>query len=63
MESALLITLGDNVGVGGWAMACRGVTTGDDTQVSRVLPATVLAVGIPVPVIEVLSPPMIKSEH
>jgi maltose O-acetyltransferase len=52
-ESALPITIGDNVWLGGGVIVCPGVTIGDDTVVgagavvTRDLPPAVVAVGNP----------------
>lgn len=56
-ESALPITIGDNVWLGGGVVVCPGVTIGDNTVVgagavvTRDLPANVVAVGNPARVV------------
>ena len=60
-ESALPITIGRNVWLGGAVIVCPGVTIGDDTVVgagsvvTRDLPAGVLAVGNPARVVRSLA--------
>ncbi|WP_413561567.1 sugar O-acetyltransferase [Bdellovibrio sp. HCB209] len=60
LESALPITIGNNVWLGGNAIICPGVTIGDNTVVgagavvTKSLPANVLAVGNPARVIKEL---------
>jgi maltose O-acetyltransferase len=56
-ERAAPITLGDNVWLGGGVIVLPGVTIGDDSVVSRDLPAGVLAVGNPARVVRELSSP------
>lgn len=57
LEAAQPITLGDNVWLGGGVIVCPGVTIGDNTVVGagsvvvRDLPANVVAVGDPAPVV------------
>lgn len=59
-ESALPITIGDNVWLGGGGIVCGGVSIGDDTVVGAGsvvagdLPAGVLAVGSPARVVRAL---------
>ena len=59
-ESALPITIGDNVWLGGGAIVLAGVTIGDNTVVgagavvTRDLPANVVAVGNPARVVRTL---------
>jgi len=62
-ESALPITLGDGVWIGGGAIVLPGVTVGDDTVVgagsvvTRDLPANVVAAGNPCRVLRALDEP------
>lgn len=61
LESALPITIGDNVWLGGGVIVCPGVTIGENTVVgagsvvTRDLPAGVLAVGNPARVVRELT--------
>jgi maltose O-acetyltransferase len=61
-ESAEPITIGDNVWLGGGAIVCPGVTSGEDTVVgagavvTRDLPAGVVAVGTPARVVREIGP-------
>ena len=57
LESALPITIGDNVWLGGGVIVCPGVTIGENTVVGagavvvKDLPANVVAVGNPARVV------------
>ncbi|NJQ02154.1 sugar O-acetyltransferase [Streptomyces zingiberis] len=61
-ESALPITLGDNVWLGGGVIVCPGVTIGENTVVgagavvTKDLPANVVAVGNPARVVREIRP-------